>query len=302
MGSCFADYLHGAYKSAGLRAESSPFGNIYNPASLAQASMLLNRTESASEPVKAEDCFIFQDRYRHFMFHSKKTDAVSAESLAANLNSEIKSAAGFIKSAESAVITLGTAFVYRRKAGSIVNNCHKMPADNFTREKLEIPEAAESLNTLISELRKLNPELKIIFTLSPVRHLRDNAAENSLSKAILRCAIDQVCSPDTSGYLWYFPSYEIMLDELRDYRWYSADLCHPDEQAVEYIISRFTEAVYNRYYLDFLNEWSGMLRDLNHKPNNPGSDNYKQFYRTVLSKRQKLSEKYQDFISSGFSK
>ena len=294
MGSCFADYLYDEYSSADLNAGTSPFGNIYNPASLAGAAEMLAGPKDA---VKPEDCFspdAYDDgQYRHFMFHSRKT-AASAGVLAAVLNSELSTAANYISSSEAAVVTLGTAFVYRLGTGETVNNCHKLPPDRFTRSMLSIEDAERALHGMVRSLRTINPGLKIILSLSPVRHLRDNAAENSLSKAVLRCAIDRVCSVDDG--LWYFPSFEIMMDELRDYRWYGDDLCHPSAKAVSFIVSRFIGSIYERKFIEFLKEYAPVQRDLKHKPFNHDSDEYRMFLKNAVDKKNSLKKRFPDFF------
>ncbi len=298
LGSCFADYLYTEFKTAGLKAFGSPFGNIYNPVSLAEAARMIS---SETPPVKPEDCFNTPGGFRHFMFHNLKT-AGSADALAACLNDELAECRNFLLNAEAAVITPGTSQVFRliNKNAAIVNNCHKLPSGMFVREQLRIEETAEALRQTIENLRKVNPDLKIIITVSPVRHLRDDAAENSLSKAVLRCAAAEVCGgrkeqADTSG-TWYYPSFEIMLDELRDYRWYADDLCHPSAEAVSYIISRFINSVYDSRFLKFLELWLPVLRDLNHKPINPDSPEYRDFLLQAESKKNALIAEYPDFF------
>ncbi|MDC7226631.1 MAG: GSCFA domain-containing protein [Spirochaetales bacterium] len=290
IGSCFADYLYNEYESAELNAAASPFGNIYNPESLAEATGLFC---GSAEKIKAEDCFSTtggdkgeSGEYRHFMFHSR-IHASDANGLANLLNAQIEQSRSYLRSAESAVITLGTSLVYRLKNGQTVNNCHKLPAANFDRVQLSVDESAAALKRIFKNLRQLNPELRFIITLSPVRHLRDNAAENSLSKAVLRCAIDRLCDiePDSC---WYFPSYEIMLDELRDYRWYANDLCHPSDTAVSYIISRFIESAYEKDFKEFLKNYSRIIKDLKHKPYRPGSEEFKRFRARAEEKKAEL--------------
>ncbi len=303
IGSCFADYLYDEYKTAELNAMNSPFGNIYNPESIAGAvSMLAGAGEE--HPVKAEDCFNRDGEtgdFRHFMFHSAKR-ASSAEELASSLNDEIRQAGEYIRTAEAAVLTLGTSLVFRLKSGRTVNNCHKLPASDFERIQLTPDEALASLVKAISGLQSINPDIKIILTLSPVRHLRDDAAENSLSKAVLRTAIGQVCKDSegsgngAGGSLWYFPSYEIMLDELRDYRWYADDLCHPSPSAVAYIISRFREAGYDDDYRKFLKNYDRVRRNLNHRPLNPDSDESRRFTEKAESDKEQLMRDYPMFF------
>ena len=297
-GSCFAEYLHREYETADLRAEFSPFGSIYNPESLAAAAAILC---APADPVDPADCFTGEGtdgRYRHMMFHSL-IHAASAEELAAGLNARIAAARAFIETAEAAVLTLGTSIVYRLKTGETVNNCHRLPARDFDRVQLNVDEAAAALQQTINSLQSLNPGLKIILTLSPVRHLRDNAAENSLSKAVLRCAIDTAVKESGGENLWYFPSYEIMLDELRDYRWYADDLCHPAPAAVSYIISNFIESAYSMEFRDFLGRYLKVVRELNHRPFNPDSDEYRKFRTSAEAKQRQLQKERPDLFSPG---
>ena len=289
IGSCFADYIGREYMEAELNAMSSPFGNIYNPESLAEAAGMLN---GDIHGVKPEDCFSVDPGggFRHFMFHSR-LEGGSPEELAEVLNRRTAETRAYLEKAEAVVITLGTSLVYRLKSGHTVNNCHKLPDTYFDRVQLGCSEAAEALRRAVTGLQKINSKLKFILSLSPVRHLRDNGAENSLSKAILRCAIDKVCV-DLGDDCWYFPAFEIMLDELRDYRWYADDLSHPSETAVSFIISRFIESAYNDDFQEFLRIYGRHLRDLNHKPFNPESEEYKKFKSEVESKKKRLMEDY----------
>lgn len=286
-GSCFAENLYKEFDAARLRARLSPFGNIYNPVSLAQAAELT----AAGGGVEAGDCFSQNGDYFHFMFHSLIHEP-SSDKLAERLNSELAAAREYITGTEAVVMTLGTAFVYRLKeSGSIVNNCHRLPGKSFERVCISSADASGALGRAAAAFLSINPNLKIIISLSPVRHLRDDAAENSLSKAVLRCAIDEFCRdfPDNS---YYYPSYEIMLDELRDYRWYAADLCHPSEQAVSYIISSFIEAAYDGNFKGFLREWLKIVRDRSHRPLNPDSGEYKKFIAKVNEKEKEITARF----------
>lgn len=297
-GSCFADNLYGKYQAAELNAMSAPFGNIYNPESLAEAAAMLS---GEAGEIKAEECFNAEiseespgrGSFRHFMFHSLISGS-SAAGLAASLNSRIIEARSYLATAEAVVITLGTSLVYRLKSGRTVSNCHKQPGSDFERVQLTVVQAASSLTSAINSFRQINPKLKFIVSLSPVRHLRDNAAENSLSKAVLRCAIEENMNDES---VWYFPSYEIMLDELRDYRWFADDLCHPSDKSVSFIISRFIDTAYSNNFKDFINRYDNVLRDLNHKPINPESKEYKQFRARAEEKKNQLRSRNPNLFS-----
>ncbi len=291
-GSCFAEYLYKEFEALGLKAATSAFGNIYNPESLSKAVGILCGKESF---IEAGECIKTTEGYRHFMFDSS-LHAETAENLAKKINNRLKEGRRFIEEAEAAVLTLGTSFVFRLKDGNSVNNCHKLPADNFTRTSLTPETAAEALDQAVLNLQKINPEIKIILTLSPVRHLRDKPTENSFSKAVLRCAIESVVVSRQDHNIFYFPSYEIMLDEMRDYRWYADDLCHPSEQAVSYIISRFIAGLYDERFKTFLSSWLKVQRDLSHRPFNPDSEDYKKFREKALLRQEQLRAEFPDLF------
>ena len=235
-GSCFAKELLDRYERYGLPGKPSPYGLIYNPVSMADSLNMLLNHKLTSEP------FHFQEMWRHYAFHTsrcfkgKEKDNTEAEN---HFLSLLEEGGRELGKANFLIITLGTAWVYiQEKDDLIVNNCHKR--DNrlfkrnlYTRMEKDIPSLANALDMW----KEKNCGLQVILTVSPVRHLRDDARENSLSKAILRCLCEELIS--RREWISYFPAYEIMMDELRDYRWYRDDLSHPSEKAVDYIISRF---------------------------------------------------------------
>ncbi len=292
-GSCFADYLYHELHTANLNVQITPFGNIYNPAAMKTAFALVIE----SREIKPSDLLERDGIYYHYMFHSL-IYGEDAEIFSGMLNRALTQCRRFLESAEAIIITAGTAAVYRHlKTGMIVNNCHKQSAGTFAREMFSVDEASENMRSIISKLRKLNPGIRIIWTLSPVRHLRDKPAENSLSKAVLRCAIDEAVKNDSEG-SWYFPSYEIMMDELRDYRWYAKDLCHPSDEAVEYILSRFINSVFTPQYLEFLDGYTKLLKSLNHRPLNPESQNYIAHLKQTEQKIEELKQKNPLYFSN----
>ena len=235
-GSCFASHLHSYWHSRFLPGLLSPFGNIYNPESLKEAfALLLSERE-----IREEDLFFHLSLWRHSLFDTFNTSE-DKEELLSSLNTRLKEHRRELKKCSHLVITLGTAWVYREKSGGkTVNNCHKRPASDFSRSCLSVEEITSALETLCGAMASYVPGCRFILSLSPVRHLRDGAQENSYSKALLRCALEELCRQREDAV--YFPSYEIMMDELRDYRWYADDLAHPNDQAVRYIMERFCDA------------------------------------------------------------
>jgi hypothetical protein len=193
------------------------------------------------------------------------------------------------------IITLGTAWVYQfKETGQVVSNCHKLPDRLFIRKILSTQEIIDEWQVLLQQLWELNPELKILFTVSPIRHWKDGAHGNQLSKATLLLAIDklQQTYPERIS---YFPSYEIMIDELRDYRFYADDLLHPSMQAIAYIWERFSESMFSSKTILLLKEWEELLKAVQHKPFQPNSEAYKRFLSQTLLKMEDFQKRYPFF-------
>ena len=208
-----------------------------------------------------------------------------------NLNESIKSTHLQIKNSTHIIITLGTAWVYRHlESDIIVANCHKVPQKQFAKELLSIEEISESLQAIVGLIRSVNPKAVIIFTVSPVRHLKDGFVENAQSKAHLIAAVHEVVEP--RNYIHYFPSYEIMMDELRDYRFYDDDMVHPNTAAINYIWERFQESWIAKEALKTMDEVDSIQKGMCHKPFNSNSDAYKQFLQDLRSKQLKLQAQF----------
>lgn len=249
LGSCFADEVGQQFVRGGFDALVNPFGTLYNPASI--AAMLL-RSISLNE---CKEVFEDKDGVWHSWMHHSKFSAHSKEELLSRINDTTQLASDFLHSADVLIITFGTAIIYRlQENGMLVANCHKQPDSLFTRQRLSAYDIEDQWQMLISLIQSINPKLRIIFTVSPIRHKRDGYHINNISKGILLQAVDSLCTPsassnDTSyivnGKCTYFPSYEIMLDELRDYRFYSDDMIHPSPLAVRYIWERFQDTYFS---------------------------------------------------------
>ncbi|MCH5174844.1 MAG: GSCFA domain-containing protein [Prevotellaceae bacterium] len=244
VGSCFADEVGQKMITGGLRAMVNPFGTLYNPASIA-ASLLRSISEreyggDAAELVRGE-----ADGAWHSWMHHSRFSSTDKEALLTKMNRTMHEVAAFLREADVLVVTLGTAIAYRLKeTGMLVANCHKQADGLFVRECMTAYDIADQWQMLLRLLESVNPKLRIVFTISPIRHRRDGFHANQVSKGILLQAVDalvrgaaDVCS--------YFPAYEIMLDELRDYRFYAADMVHPSEVAVEYIWQRFQDTYFD---------------------------------------------------------
>lgn len=283
IGSCFSSNLYSKFKSMHLNSHIAPFGNIYNPLSLAKA---LDRVIENTH-IKEDECFQADGLYQHFDFYSKSGNS-DIKRFLTDINHSISNANKELLAADMLIITLGTAWVYE-KQGNIVNNCHKLPKDTFARRLLNLEEITRSINTVLEKLLQKNTKINIVITLSPVRHLRDNATDNSLSKSMLRVAIEEITKKSNAV---YFPSYEIVMDELRDYRWYKDDLAHPTEKAVDYIIDRFIECSGSDEFIDYIKRVTKLNSLINHKIINQNSDSSKDF---IVKKRRAVEQFIKDY-------
>ena len=200
-----------------------------------------------------------------------------------------------LRTADRIVLTFGTAWVYKLKSsGKVVSNCHRLPEKMFDRQLLTVGEIVAEWKSLLLSLWKQNPELKILFTVSPIRHWKDGAHGNQLSKATLLLAIDAL-QKEFPEHTAYFPAYEIMMDELREYRFYADDMLHPSTTAIEYIWERFTGSMLSPDSLSILKEWKDIQKAINHKPFQPESEAYKRFISQTLLKMERLNEKFPYF-------
>ena len=190
-------------------------------------------------------------------------------------------------------LTLGTNHVYRLKeTGDIVDNCEKRPAALFQEEQLSVDQCADYLQQAVDLLRQVNPDIRIVLTVSPIRYRKYGYHESQLSKATLLLAINQLIHHPSNIILHYFPAYEIVLDELRDYRFYAADMLHPSAQAVEYIWERLVDSYFSSAAKDYLAEWRPLKQALAHKPFNADSPEYRTFHEQTISKLTEFRKKY----------
>jgi hypothetical protein len=283
LGSCFADTIGERMAERKFNACVNPFGTLYNPLSVAQAYSRLRQPT----PFSTDNLFPHDGLYHSFMHHSCFS-APTAESCLATINNSLNQAAQHLIDTKWLFITFGTAFVYRLLDNQVVANCHKLPPTNFTRDLLTVDAITDAWTPLIAAAKQ---PLRFIFTVSPIRHLNDGAHRNNLSKATLLLAVDELCKlfPDKAS---YFPAYELLLDELRDYRFYDDDLLHPSKLAANYIFERFCETHLDNNAKELLIDTSALLKDLNHRVLNKYSDSYKHFLTQTMLKIKRLKAKY----------
>lgn len=280
VGSCFATHIGGQLQRSGLQVEVNPFGVVYNPESIALAleAMLDERLPDA--------CFFEgRDNLWHSWLHASEFSAPDEATCRKRVGERFSEACGKLRQADVICFTFGTNRVYEH-AGRVVGNCHKEPASQFVERSLTIQEIVGRWHTLLDRIRTVNPTAEIIFTVSPYRYAKYGMVENQRAKATLLLAIEELTREMERVY--YFPAYEILLDELRDYRFYASDMLHPSEVAVNYIWQRFTSWAFTPEALKFALEWERTERDLAHRPLNPESDAHKAFLEKVMARRAQL--------------
>lgn len=239
MGSCFAETIGSKFQKRKFNSTINPFGVIYNPISLAKALELAVSNEELTE-----DAIVCQNGLFHSYYHHGDLSGNTKDELRANIQTANQTMLKGIKMAKVLFITLGTAWVFKLKnENEIVANCHKVPGSQFSRELLRIDQISRALKEILSLVQKLNSEIHVVFTVSPVRHLRDGLVANNLGKAHLLASVHTVLNESSAH---YFPSYELLLDDLRDYRFYDEDLSHPNQLAVNYIFGHLKETLLDK--------------------------------------------------------
>ena len=285
LGSCFSENIGAKleyYKFQGLQ---NPFGILFHPLAIER---LIEKSVN-QELFTEEDVFNENEQWHSFDAHSSLSNP-SKEQIITDLNNAISRTSTQVNTASHIIITLGTAWVYRKTSSNkVVANCHKVPQSNFTKELLSVEEVIESLKRVITFVQSVNPTVQFIFTVSPVRHLKDGFLENQRSKAHLIAAIHQVLNEDRVS---YFPSYELMMDELRDYRFYAKDMIHPNETAIEYIWEKFRLVWIKDSMDNHMKKVDEIQRGLQHRPFNPDSEAHKNFLTSLRRKITHIQKEY----------
>ena len=288
MGSCFAEHIGARLERMKFQVKVNPYGVLYNPLSIAEGLTRLIERRTFTEGELHE----FPDGgWNTWMHHSRYSNPDKQAALA-TINSSMEQAACQLAEADVLILTLGTAWVYRLiETGEVVGNCHKVPERRFERQRLQVREIVDALAKILRRTSEINPRLRVIFTISPVRHLKDGLHGNQLSKATLQLAVDELCRMYPKQ-CYYFPAYEIVVDELRDYRFYADDMAHPSMQAVEYVWECFAEHCIGREAKQFMQQWEKVVRAMEHRPFNPQAEQYKLFMEQTINKIKELKEQY----------
>lgn len=291
LGSCFSENIGNKLEYFKFQSYHNPFGILFHPKAIENL---------VSHAVKGkiffeDDIFQHNDLWHCFDAHSKLSSSVKNDVLQ-TLNIQIQVAKKNIQDATHVIITLGTAWVYRfLESNSIVANCHKVPQKEFGKELLLVEDVHQSLENITSSLRSINPKASIIFTMSPVRHLKDGFVENTLSKSHLITGVHHFLNQKSSiknHQSFYFPSYEIMMDELRDYRFYTEDMIHPNQTAINYIWETFKKVWVSEDSYKVMEQVDTIQKGLQHKPFNPNSEAHQKFLQNLEIQKKQINSAF----------
>jgi len=285
VGSCFTENMGKKFSSFKFQTLVNPFGIIYNPASVVNTlSRIMNKHE-----FKEEELFHFNENWISFEHHGDFSSP-DKETCLKRINQGTAQAHEHLKNSKFLFITFGTAWVYYRKeGGKLAANCHKIPAREFDRKMLSVEEIVSDYIWLVKRLKEFNPGLQIIFTVSPVRHWKDGAHGNQLSKSTLLLAIDQIQKHFNDCF--YFPSYELVLDDLRDYRFFDSDMLHPNQVAVDYIWKKLKTSFIAPEAVQLMKEVEKIVQAKSHRALNPTSESHQKFLKSFHKKTQDLQKK-----------
>ncbi|MDR7372791.1 GSCFA domain-containing protein [Flavobacterium aquidurense] len=286
FGSCFAENMAEKFDYFKFQNETNPFGIIFNPVSIEK---VIERAVHEKEFTE-KDIFFHNERWHSFEVHSDLSNSDRQE-LLETLNKAISETHKQLKEASHIIITYGTSWIYRNlESDEIVANCHKVPQKQFAKELLPVDVIQKSIQNTIALIQTLNPNVNFIFTISPVRHIKDGFAENQLSKSHLFTGLHSTFDFRLST-MNYFPSYEIMMDELRDYRFYAEDMLHPNQVAIDFIWQKFVENYMTSESITIMQEVSEIQKSLRHRSFNQDSVQHQKFLANLQQKINSLREK-----------
>ena len=289
LGSCFAENIGNKLGYFKFQSMQNPFGILFHPLAIEKLISKAVQKKLYSEG----DIFFFNERWHCFDAHSVLSD-ISKEKLLYKLNQGLEKGHQKIAQATHIILTLGTAWVYRKmETNTIVANCHKVPQKEFSKELLSVAEIQNSLENTIRSIQSENKDVQFILTVSPVRHLKDGFVENQRSKAHLITAIHQLIgSSNFATNTSYFESYELMIDELRDYRFYASDMIHPNETAINYIWEKFSKVWIDQKTYPVMEKVDNIQKGLEHRAFNPHSEQHGVFLKSLEKKIAYLQQEY----------
>ena len=283
LGSCFAENMGSKFSYYKFDVDVNPCGIIYNPLSVANVLRLIVEGKQFEKSDLRQVGGKWVSLYHHGAFSSTDPDECLRR-----INDRLTKATGELRTLDLLVITWGTAWVYRyTRENIVVSNCHKIPSQEFERSRLSVEDIVKEYLVLIGRLREINPGLRILFTVSPIRHWKDGAHGNQLSKATLLLAIDRL--REELQHVYYFPAYEIVLDELRDYRFYADDMLHMSGFTVDYIWERFLYSFISPEVLGLMNQIGRVNKGVAHRPFDPQSEEYHRLVKKMLAEIMAIS-------------
>lgn len=284
LGSCFAENIGDKFEYYKFQNYVNPFGILFHPVAIH------NLVAKALQGKKYtdEDVFLNNEQFHSFDAHSKLSQSTKSLILH-QLNAASQKTGHYLKQSSHVIITLGTAWVYKYlETNKVVANCHKIPQQQFKKHILSVQDIVHALQSIISQVKQVNPNVNFIFTVSPVRHIKDGFVENTQSKSHLITAIHQVLDNQSH----YFPSYEIMMDQLRDYRFYNDDMIHPSNKAVQYIWDSFKEVWFDDTTEKTMQTVALIQKGLQHKPFNASSEAHIKFLEQLVAKQEQLQKQF----------
>lgn len=297
LGSCFSDNIGLRLRQACFDVDINPFGTLYNPASIACGigAILKCRQYSIDDLFQEKG----DNRWHSFSHHSEYS-SVDSQLMLEKINQRVCEANKMLQRASTLIVTFGTAWVYKyAPTGKVVANCHKLPASMFERSMMSIDEIVAMWKDVIADVKAINQSIQVIFTVSPIRHLRDGAHENQLSKSTLLLAINQLVRECED--VIYFPAYEIMNDDLRDYRFYASDMTHPSEVAVDYIYDIFSQSFFDDDTISLAEKCVKLSKRLMHIPMSDDQDAVARFVHSTNQLKTQLLQQY-PFLEAAISK
>lgn len=283
IGSCFAENISQKFIDHKFNTLSNPFGVLYNPVSLC------NCLNELSAQHFDESRMIEHDGLWHSFSHHGSFSLPNKEQVIQNIKTTIKEGHVWLKTCDILFLTLGTASVFEYNK-QVVSNCHKLPAKAFERRRLTVSEIVSTFSESLKRLKQLNPELKIIFTVSPVRYTKDGLYDNSLNKASLHLALEELVAKDSNYF--YLPSYELIIDELRDYRYFAEDMTHPSPLAIDYLWDRLTTSYFSPQTIQLNKQVTKLIKAYHHRPLNTKPEAHRQFKEAMLRKASDLQKQH----------
>lgn len=277
MGSCFAESVGQRLRESGFNLIRNPFGVVYNPITIVESLTRLTQFK----PFEADD-LVFHDGLYHSFSHHGSFSGTDSDVVLKHMNAAYRQAASALNATNRLLLTFGTSWVYRLKeTNQVVSNCHKIPQTTFTHARLSVNDIVEACSPLFDRLFSQNSDLRIVLTVSPIRHLKDGLHANNISKATLLMAVEELV--ETFPGVYYFPSYELMLDDLRDYRFYADDMLHPSTLAINYIWEYFSECFFSKQTMEMAKQVQQIRKAMEHRPFHPDETAYKRFSQKYLA-------------------